>query len=669
MFEQSRNILRTLLAEGVRQFSDSASPLRKGADVFTYLLEGLPRCVGEYPGTFGLEHLPLLERKAWEERIRAAQSSPFIFGSEPPTISKFRELGFSVDNGGQGHITISYDHVLQNGLKSFYEQLDLSHEFDRTVGDTLLAVKQFAESYHCRVPWEPARCFDEALNSVWLVYEAIVLSEHVPWSYSWGRMDQYLLPFAKGLSRSEMKNKFVSFFHFFNQVPFKDDACALDIGGPDGFNEVSRAIIDAVAEVHLPAPLLAVRVSRNLPNEDFALLLRKELLTCGQPTFYGEESCRKALKRRGLPEYEIENWAASSCMGLMIPGREWQDMWGAVLQMTTALELALNHGSFFLMPPPVPCGVPPMKLADYDCFETLYQQVLRYIRYFFDVFIPAESAKCAVCMKQLQNAFAVPFHDNCLARKKEMRDGGIRYRTMIVETMGLANLADSLYTLDQLVFTQKKYTLEKILTALKNDFTGAEELLAEIHALPKYGQNDEKADALMRRLSADVADIAEHFSSNGFFCAPSLHTLDHHVSYGQRIEATADGRHAHAPLAKNAGTGVEVQATHTQRILSTLSWDQSRFSGGQPLDLWINPAEWDTSDGIYAYTKLFRTYLEGGGLQLQVNGADPETLKDAMTHPEQYPDLTVRIGGFSVRFVQLDARKQLDLIKRFSNGI
>jgi formate C-acetyltransferase len=240
---------------------------------------------------------------------------------------------------------------------------------------------------------------------------------------------------------------------------------------------------------------------------------------------------------------------------------------------------------------------------------------------------------------------------------------------MIVETMGIVNLADSLFTIQKLVFEQKKYTLRELTDALKNNFSDASDLLNDIANLPKFGQNSGEPEAIMQQLTADVAAIAEQFSGDGFFCIPSLHTLHQHISYGYRLNATADGRLAQEPLAKNAGVRPEVHTDHTSLILAVSSWEQARFSGGQPLDLWIAVHELQKQENLERYAVLLQTYLARGGLQLQLNGVDPEDLRAAREHPEKYGHLIVRIGGFSMRFVELGSNAQNDFIRRFSSGM
>lgn len=670
MFDSAEKILHAITMESYDRQDKSLHPLLLFSHVFCDMLSALPAIHAPFPGCFGLDECTPGEQSDWERRIAMAAGRDITYADPTPESLACRQIGFMVQmDAGHGHTTVDFAAVLTHGLKYYYEQVQGDSPFDKAVAESLLAVKAFAERYGRRVPWEPAANFDEAIDSIWLTYECIVISEHVPWSYSWGRMDQYLLPFVKSMSRAEMTEKFIRFFRFLNQFPIIDAASALNLGGPDGFNDISRAIIDAVATLKMPSPLLTVRISRKLTEEDLMLTLRKELLCCGQPTFYGEEACRAALAERGLPPEDIDNWAANSCMGITIPGREWQNMWGTVILMPFALEMALNNGRLLKEVFPVEHNVPSVAIDEYADFEALYQQVMKYIRFFFDFSVAQVRINNARTRKIYQNAFVSVFYDDSIGRKKEVRDGGAVYMDMIVETMGMVNLADSLYSIRRLVFDEHKYSLADIAKAMGTDFEGIPELLADIKRLPKYGQNDPQVDALVVRITEDCAGMAKKLSDEHFFCTPSLHTLDTNIPYGTHCAASPDGRRSGSPLAKNAGTRPDVSVSHTSLLLSATAWNQAKYSGGQPVDLWIDPSEWSTLEGRRKYAGLMKVFFERGGLQLQVNGADPNVLRDAIAHREKYPDLYVKIGGYSARFASLSRDNQLDFIARFSAGM
>ena len=106
----------------------------------------------------------------------------------------------------------------------------------------------------------------------------------------------------------------------------------------------------------------------------------------------------------------------------------------------------------------------------------------------------------------------------------------------------------------------------------------------------------------------------------------------------------------------------------TGLIRSGAAIDQTTFSGGQALDIYCDASLCRTDSARRKFRDALRTYFELGGLQLQVNAVSISDLENALEKPEQYRDLTVRVGGFSARFVSLPQVIQREMIERFRHG-
>lgn len=129
-------------------------------------------------------------------------------------------------------------------------------------------------------------------------------------------------------------------------------------------------------------------------------------------------------------------------------------------------------------------------------------------------------------------------------------------------------------------------------------------------------------------------------------------------------------RHAGEPLAKNVGVGIGRSKTGpTALIRSATTLDQRVFFGGQALDLSIDASLVTDSVQRKKVQSLLHTYFQLGGLQVQLNGASAELLEEARRKPEAHADLLVRIGGFSMPFLQLSENQQQEMILRFREGV
>jgi formate C-acetyltransferase len=256
--------------------------------------------------------------------------------------------------------------------------------------------------------------------------------------------------------------------------------------------------------------------------------------------------------------------------------------------------------------------------------------------------------------------------EDCISRGKDRWNGGALYHDIVVETFALADTADAFTAIQKLVFEEKKYTLEQFVQAARANYEGFEELHRDILACPKYGMGEPAADENAQCLARLYADLCEARYAENRRYLPSLHTLSSDISWGVQRPAFFGGRKAGEPVAKNAGpTTAARKAGPTNLVLSAGSLDQTRYSGGQALDIHIGVRNLDSVANRDKIAALIRTYFELGGLQIQVNGLSVDTLKKAYADPAAYPDLIVRIGGHSRYFNDFDDTMKRRFIERF----
>jgi formate C-acetyltransferase len=527
-----------------------------------------------------------------------------------------------------------------------------------------------------RMPGMPAANFHDALQSIWFVHSLIGISEYNDASISLGRFDQYLYPCYRksmdaGCSEGALEKILTDFLIKLNR--YGDAACSVNLGGigkhgEDLCNPLTAMIIRVVSANNFASPILAARIYPGFPQNVFDQLTVPELFIKGQPTFYGEIPCRKALRKRGVPAAKLEKWAANSCMGLVIQGAEISDMWGSVVNFLLPLELALNNGCPFAKSLPIKLHT--QSCDKFEDFKTLMCKFLEHVKELTGYCISNNRLHTEKALQDCPNPFLSSFLDKCIERGKDRLGGGVEFYTVIVEAFGLINAADALFAIDTLAFKEKKYPLADLICAAKNNFDAHETLLKDIRNVPKYGNGNLAADRFASVLADHFHEIVNSFSDGKVVYAPSFHTLNVHVPAGKKYGASLDGRLTGEPLAKNIGTtpGMALNG-HTSLIRSAATIDQSKYFGGQALDLSIDASLMNDLDSKRKFQALIRTYFELGGLQIQVNGLNAETLKAAMEEPDKYRDLIVRIAGYSVYFDHLGIDTQREMVKRFSHGM
>lgn len=607
------------------------------------------------------------------------------------------------------HTCIDYEAIVQNGLEHYIARVDEAL-CEYPEDDCLLAMKislesacNFAERFAmaaskkarntenleqktrfenmqsalCRVPRGGARNFLEAVQSVWLMHTLVPMAEMCWASISIGRIDQYLYPFyqafiEEGGTVQEVKNILKNLFVLLDS--YGDGACAMNIGGLDEngndmLNDLSRILVEVEKEMALRAPIFAVRVTPNMPEDILDSLIDFDLFKIGQPTFYGEENCRRAVANRGVCEDEAVNFSSNSCMGLIVPGREFADMWGIKFNSHLPLELAINRGRPFNDNADFKFSA---GLAEITDFEQLLQQFENYLSELISTCADIYEAVACEHEANTPDPFLSALTDGCIQNRRDRATGAI-YNTVTIEMMGLINTCDALMAIKELVFEQKKYTLEELIAAAKSNYGGYEKLLLDISKCKKYGMNDPNANAIVKRVCKMVSAACKKVCYDNRLFLPSLHTIDANVGYGSVLYATLDGRKKGQPVNKNANPSDLLQKTeHTSHILSAIAFDQTEFSGGQPIDLYFDKEWFKAKESRNKIKALIRTYFQLGGLQLQVNSIDIELLEKANNAPNEYPFVIVRKGGYSVRFNEMhkDVREEfIEFAKRMEQNV
>ncbi|UCC60541.1 MAG: glycyl radical protein, partial [Dehalococcoidia bacterium] len=234
-----------------------------------------------------------------------------------------------------------------------------------------------------------------------------------------------------------------------------------------------------------------------------------------------------------------------------------------------------------------------------------------------------------------------------------------------------ADVADSLAAVDQLVFREKLVSMEELLQALDDDFEGHDNLHRLImDSVPKYG-NDEELPDKYARLAAETfcKEVSKHRNTRGGAYLPGFLTMTTHQGFGKFVGALPSGRKAFEPFANGLAPcdGWDVKGP-TACLKSIAKLNYSLATNGVAVNIKFHPDHLRGEQGTHIFSSLVRTYFELGGMHLQVNVVDSETLLDAQQHPEKHRGLTVRVAGYSAYFNDLTREVQDEVISRTEHG-
>lgn len=622
--------------------------------------------------------------------------------------------------GGIAHTVIDYPRLLFTGLKRYYEmskekigyqeklvgsdpKADERIAFYKSINIVSSALIDYARTYAnkaqemaqretdlsrkkelkkvaetCRhVPENSPRDLWEALQFIWFMHMALHI-ENFEHGISFGRMDQYLLPYYGGNSEESLKlfknlflktNEIVALYDSLATVYFGGMATTqgLNIGGfdkqgKDATNELTYMILKAIEESRMPNPNLTIRCHPGTPHElyeSIATLLGKGINVMG---LMNDEVVVRSLVRYGIPLTEARDYGIVGCVGLSTSGSGFENTGAVFLNMAKALEVALGTDTSIVRKHMKLEGEPKAFRSVEDLLEA-YRKSLKVL-----VWMSAVTANAYQhAHKKLKPTPVMSLCINgCFENGYDVNEGSARYSFSGIHVAGFSDVVDLLAAIDWAVFREKKLTLRELIDAVRTNFIGREELRQYLlHRCPKFGNDDDHADIYATRVGEILAESVKGLrSARGGEYRIGVHAMTTHVGFGLSTGALPSGRRRGEPLARDIGPTLGGEKGLTAAIKSVTKVDHSLLGNGLAFTVTINRDVARTQEGK-VFEALIRTYFKLMGEHMQFNALSPSVLKDAQKSPEKYLSLIVRVSAYSARFVDLPELIQNEIIARY----
>jgi formate C-acetyltransferase len=229
-------------------------------------------------------------------------------------------------------------------------------------------------------------------------------------------------------------------------------------------------------------------------------------------------------------------------------------------------------------------------------------------------------------------------------------------------------VANSLLVIKKLVFEEKQITFAGLVDVIGKDWSGSEELRRRIQTrFDFYGNDSAEADAMVQRVFDAFVDMVEQVKERyGVLRPAGISTFGREMSqFRENRGATATGHRKGDILSGHfSPTPGTDKNGPTAVIRSHCAVNMERLPSGTALDLKVLPSSARGEEGTGALVGMMKGFVELGGLYLQIDVVDTAMLRDAQEHPEKYPNLSVRVAGWSARFASLDRNWQELIIVR-----
>lgn len=480
-----------------------------------------------------------------------------------------------------------------------------------------------------RVPWGPATSFHDACETAWAVCFFLFVEGAGP-SITWGRFDQYMYPYykediEKGILTPEKAMELIEelYVRVTSNVWFQStqmayifggyyryphlDVGGLDENGRDASNELSYLCLRAMRYAKTTSPAVSLLLHQKTPDSLLYEACELAAEGMGHPSFFNCEGLYSMLEHRagGLEGYSHytrkDILKFGSPIGCVEPGAEglqYGHTDSGIINVAGAALMAVTNG---VMPEEsdnmfagklltFESGAP----GSFQTFEAFYDAVKAQIKYAID----EAHANLLICEKLLAEQFNLPTFtvllEGALEKGKDATAGGAKVNVGPTMNMcGFGTMVDSVAAIKKVVFEDRAATLEEVCAACMQNFVGYEDLRTKLQAAPKYGNDDDFADAI-------AADLWKWFSTCtmrlkmywGHYCDAAVQMVQSNVGYGAMTGATPNGRLAGMPLSDTMSATQQAD-THgpTAAARSYGKLDFPAYTNGTLLNMWISQSE------------------------------------------------------------------------------
>jgi pyruvate formate-lyase/glycerol dehydratase family glycyl radical enzyme len=565
---------------------------------------------------------------------------------------------------------------------------DLALEQARTETDPIRRGELETIAAVCRrVPKHAPRTFHEALQGYWFCHLAVITELNGWDAFNPGHLDQHLLPFYErglndgSLTRESARELLECFFVKFNNHPappkvgvtaaesgtYTDFAninlAGLKADGSDGSNAITHLLLDVIDEMHLLQPSSNLQLSRKTPDAVLKHTLEVVRKGYGFPSIFNADAVVEEQLRQGKRIEDARAGGCSGCVEVGAFGKEAYILTG-YFNLPKMLELALHDGRDPLTGRQLgPHTGDPATFASVDDLFLAFESQLRH---FIDIKVVGNQTIGQMYATLMPAPFLSVLIDDCIATGRDYNAGGARYNNTFIQGVGIGTITDSLAAIDAVVFADRRISLPDLVSALDDDFSGQDTLRARVvNRAPKYGNDDDRADHLMRRVF------------EGFFAAVDgrpaprrgVHRIEmlpttSHVYFGSMTGATPDGRQRGRPLSEGISPvqGADRRGP-TAVCRSAAKMDHVR-TGGTLLNMKFTPSLLEGDEGVRTLGSLVRSYFRMDGHHVQFNVVTADTLRAAQANPDEYRGLIVRVAGYSDYFCDLSRALQDEIITR-----
>jgi pyruvate formate-lyase/glycerol dehydratase family glycyl radical enzyme len=537
-----------------------------------------------------------------------------------------------------------------------------------------------------QVPARPARTFREAINGLWILQIAIH-AENINMAISPGRLDQILFPwYQRDIASGRLTIKeamelvgclWLKLNDNTNLVPETGEELfggagtvpAVTLGGinedgEDAVNDLTYIMLRVTELLKTRDPSLNARYHLELNSSLYRDRVAEVIATTKSvPAFYNDIAAIKTLENQGIATRDARDYAIIGCVELSASGRSYDASSSIILNLVSALELALYNGTRPITGDEQ-IGPATGTAESFRTFEEFWVAFKTQLRWLIGHAVQLNEMMGRTHQEHLPTPLLSALFQGPMEKGKDLIFGGARYNSSGATHIGFADTVDSLNAIEKGVFIDRRCTFPELLDALKRDFEGEAALSAYlVNRTPKYGTEDPLAVKNSRNLIRFLYETYQGYTNyRGGRYRPAYWTMTNHAGQGKLSGALPNGRRAYRIFASGI-TPVSQAASGLAPCLNAVGGIEAlHIPGGEAFNLKYSAIR--NRDDLQKFSQAVLAYFRTGGLHIQFNIMSYQMLLDARSHPEVYPDLLVRVSGYSAYFKDLNNAMKDEIITR-----
>lgn len=560
------------------------------------------------------------------------------------------------------NLTFNYEYILDNSLNDIKNRLIINKEYnsfyneeiltidaiDRLISRITKATRNKPEIYKSilNIKNEKASGFYDALQRILFFNQILWQTGHR--LNGIGRLDYILNKYyiddlsnniitkdkAKELLREFLEILHKDYYYKSNNLS-GDTGQIIVLGGlnEDGTyfsNDITYMLIDIIKELQYPDPKIFLRTSKNAPRDLIEKSVECIQTGIGCPLYANDDVIISKLINFGYDSKDAYNYGTSACWEPFLVGNSFDMNNLKSINFIKPLEEMLANEN----------------LSTINESNEFLRILFNYLEeYIYNIIIEVNSYKW-------ENDPILSLATNlCTERGKDISDGGAKYNNYGFTGVGLSNLVNSIITVNKYVFEDKTYTLEEFNNICISNFDKYEKLRKYIKRdVYKYGKDDNTIIDLTNSIIRFVSVILNKYRNplGGKYkfglSAPS------YIDEAIHSKASFDGRKNGEPFGVHISSSTVKSYTELINFASQLDYNDNRFNGNV-VDFFVTPSF--IEDNFYKFVDFILYSIDVGFFEMQMNVISSKILIDAKENPDKFPNLIVRVWGFSAYFKDL----------------